>query len=223
MASIMLNVIMSNGFGAELDLQTFELIILRFKIAPVIFISMIFRCSSFVMITTLLRFYSAFPVLLIWLMSRFIRKMRSKHYLNEESFSVDLWKCRLTKKSASVPYTIIRLLEHSGELLTGPVLAEIHRYAWSVCDKAFIEKVKKSHDMSRKQLFFFDATMSLATHGLCMVIIIILWENTSVLDDNLSVCAFSWTTANISVLCGAVIALGTINCLFSFIYYYFSY
>ena len=233
-ASIMLNMIILNGFGAELDLKTVELIILRFKIAPAIFISMIFRCSSFVMMTTLLRFYSAFPILLIMLMYHYIRRTRNKLYENKALRFLDLCKSPYTKTSKTISknkkrknnqrkqplYYIVRLLDHSAQVLTGSVLVEIQRYAWYIIDRNFTEQEKKNHDKDRRTLYFFDSMISLVTHGLCMVILIILWEKTSVLDDNLGLCAFSWTKVNISVLCGVVIALGTINCLFSFIYYY---
>ena len=72
---------------------------------------------------------------------------------------------------------------------------------------------------SNKKIFLVDAITSFASHGITMVIIIVLWETTSVLDQNLSICTFPLIKNNISLICGIIMSFSTVNCLLSYLYY----
>ena len=76
MLSIVFYVLVSNEFGAELDLKVFDLILLRMKITPAIVASVLFRCSSFTIMVTLLKFYSIIPVLwILWISNNTTQKI----------------------------------------------------------------------------------------------------------------------------------------------------
>ena len=83
----------------------------------------------------------------------------------------------------------------------------------------FEAEMKKEHDHKRKKLLFFEGISAFVSHGLVMLIIIVLWESTTILNHNLSICTFPWIRSNISVICANVIALSALNCVLSYVYY----
>ena len=223
---------MSNGFGADLKMKSLNLIFIRLCLAPVIFVSVVFRCLSFVLIVLLLRLFSIIPILwILWISNNTRQKVGYKKSLFFNS-------CQ-----APLQWTVRFLFEQSGYLLTGPVLEEYNRIFWFRKEKNIedLDKVSElrlsraniitkmitghelykvdAHEKKRTYLFLFDAISSFLSHGLVLIIIIILWEATPILDQNLKICTFPWIKSHISIICGGVISLSAINCLLCFFYF----
>ena len=209
--SIVLNIIMANGFGNELDLKLTDLILLRAKCVPMVFISMIFRCASFVMMATLFRAYAIIPIVFIW----WISHNTEEKIVDENSFFFNL----CSQDTYDIPLTLANAFQKFGDMLVGPTLWPIEKLYWD--KENFSTEEKKDHDMLRKKCWLFDAISTLLSHGIVLIIIIVLWETTTILDQNLSICAFPFIKDNISIICGIIIILGTLNCLMSFLYYKF--
>ena len=174
-----------------------------------VFITMIFQCLSFVMMITLLRLYSIFPILWIWWMTEnstpkvFYKNSFFFYCCQEENFSF---------------YAVIR--NHfaiAGNLLVGPALAPIEKKYWRV--ESFSEEQKREHDTKRKKYWLFNAITSFLYHATILIIIVVLWETTSVLDQNLSPCTFPVIKDYISIICGIIVALGMLSCLMPYVYY----
>ena len=104
-----------------------------------------------------------------------------------------------------------------GFILVGPIETPIELASW--WQETFSEEEKKKHDMGRKRWWFVDSVSSFVSHGTVLIITIILWETTSVLDQNLSVCTFPLIRNSISIICGVVMTLSALNCLLSYLYY----
>ena len=185
------------------------MIYLWIKLVPMILISLIFRCLSFVTMVTLLRFYSIFPVFVILLISY----NTSQTIKYDQSLFYNLCNEDTDLRFAA----FVNLIRAYGDTLVGPTLVPIEKLWWR--QKYFSIEWKKKHDMKRKKIFLFDAITSFASHGLTMVIIIILWETTSVLDQNLSICTFPLVKNNVSLICGVIMSFSAVNCLLSYFFY----
>ena len=207
--SIIINLMLGNGFGGELDLKTFDLIFLKAKCVIMIFITMIFRCSSLVMMATMLRWYSIIPILLIgW-----ISHNTTQYVFHQNSFFFNL--CQKTKYSLFG--SLSDVLKRAGFILVGPRLNPIERFLWF--HETFSNEEKKEHDMKRKKLWLIDSIISFVFHSIILIIIIVLWEKTSLFDQNLSVCTFPIIEKNISMICGIIMGVGLLSCLMPFLYY----
>ena len=205
----MLNRFMSNNFGGELELKTCDMIYLWLKLVPMILISLIARCLSFVTMVMLLKLYSIFPVFVIWLIS--YNTLQTIKY--DQSFFYNLCNEDTDLRFAA----FVNLIRAYGDTLVGPTLVPIEKLWWR--QKNFSVEWKMKHDMKRKKIFLVDAITSFASHGTTMAIIIILWETTSVLDQNLSICTFPLIKNNISLICGIIMSFSAANCLLSYLYY----
>ena len=204
--SVTLNLILGNGMGGELDLKMFDIICLRVKCTPMVFISILFRCLSFVMMATLLRVYSIFPIIWIW----WISQSTVQKAVFERAFCSNFCKREL----AGIQFKGFGII---GGTLVGPTLKPIERFFWY--EDGFDTKQKIEHDMKRKRYWLLNAITSFLSHGTVSIALIILWETTSTLNQNLSWCTFPMVKENISIICGMVIALGATNCLTSYLFY----
>ena len=209
--SIVLNVIMANGFGNELDLKLTDLIFLRAKCVPMVFISMIFRCVSFVMMATLFRAYAVVPIIWIW----WITHNTAEKIIYKNSFFFNF----CTRDTDDLLGILMNAFQKFGSMLVGPVVYPIEQFY--LYKENISTEAKKKHDKLRKKLWLFDGLSTLLSHGIVLIIIIVLWETTSIVDQNLSICAFPIIKDNISIICGSIIILGALNCLMSFLYYKF--
>ena len=205
----MLNVIMLNGFGEDLDLNSIDLIRLRVKIMPMIFISTAFRCLSFTMIATLLRIYSIFPILWIFWISNSVAEMT----VFDNSFFFNL----CNKKTKSLYNTLANILNGVAGILIGPVLFPIEKHYWF--KNNFSQDEKREHDLKRKRYFLFDAGLSFVSHGVVLIIIVSLWETTALLNQNLSVCTYELFKNNITLLCCFIMILSLLNFLMTYLYF----
>ena len=102
-------------------------------------------------------------------------------------------------------------------MLVGPTLVPIERFLWFK-DNVTSEE-KEEHNLKRKSYWLFNVTASFMSHGIILIIIIILWETTSLLDQNLSTCTFPIVKNNVSYICGIVLILGGLNCLMTYLFY----
>ena len=200
---------MSNKFGGELELKTRDVIYLWMKLVPMILISLVVRCSSFVIMLTLLRTYSFIPIFVIWLIS--YNTLQAIKY--DQSFFYNICNEDTDLRFAA----FVNLIRAYGDTLVGPTLVPIEKLWWR--QKTFGIEWKVKHDKKRKKIFLVDAITSFASHGTTMVIIIIFWETTSVLDQNLSICTFPLIKNNVSLICGVIISFSAVNCLLSYLFY----
>ena len=206
--SIIFNQMMANGFGGELELTMYDLISVRAKCVLMIFTTVTFRCGSLVMMTTLLRWYSIFPIVWIWWMTyRTDQKLKS----NSSFASIEF------QKVTELKIILQNLLMLFGVLLVGAVLAPIEERYWML--ETFYKVQKENHDLERKKLWIFDSITSFLCHVIILIIIIVLWETTSVLDQNLSICTCSIIRNNISIICVMIMTSGLFSCLISYLYY----
>ena len=122
-------------------MKTFDLIFLRVKIIPMVFISMLFRCLSFVLLATLFKFYSIFPI--IWIL--WISHTTSVKVTSEQSFFFRL----CNDDTASICWSLSSVFWAIGDIFVGPVLYPIKKHLWYV--ETFNKEQKRKHDMMRKR------------------------------------------------------------------------
>ena len=209
LSSVMLNVIMLNGFGEDLNLKSMDLIRLRVKIVPMIFVSTAFRCLSFTMIATLLRFYSIFPILWIFWISNSIEEMT----VFGNSFFFNLCNA----KTKNLYNTLANIFNGVAGTLVGAVLFPMEKHYWF--KENFSQDEKRYHDLNRKRFFLFDAGLSFISHGVVLIIIVSLWETTDLLNQNLSICTFEIFKNNISTICWFIMILSFLNFLMTYLYF----
>ena len=206
--SIIFNQMMANGFGGELELTKSNLIYVRAKCVFMIFTTLTFRCGSMVMMTTLLRWYSVFPIAWIWWMTY---KTDQKLKSNRPFASIQF------QKVTELKVILDNVLEKFGTLLVGAVVAPIEERYWMI--ETFYKVQKENYDLERKKMWMFDSITSFFCHAIILITIIVLWETTSVLDQNLNICTFPIIKNNISIICGMIMIPGLFSCLISYLYY----
>jgi len=74
--------------------------------------------------------------------------------------------------------------------------------------------------MERRRVLFIDGLSTLLIYGLGLMVVIYLWEYTSLLNENLSPCTSNLVGENVSIICLMTIGLGVLNCAFSYIFRY---
>ena len=182
------------------------MVCLRLKCTPMVFISLSFRCLSFVMMATLLRVYLIVPIIWIWWISQSTRQKA----IFEEEFCSNFCK----RKLAGIQFKSFGII---GGMLVGPTLTPIERFLWY--EENFDPRQKIEHDMKRKRYWLLNAITSFWSHGAVSIVLIILWETTSTLNQNLNKCTFPILKENIAIICGMIITLGATNCLTSYLFY----
>ena len=188
-----------------MELEGCSAILYKIKMIPMIFTSILFRCLSFVAMATFLRIYSIFPVVLIW----FVTHNTLQKVIFQKSFFFNLCKGGIAIIN-NIPGEII-------SLTVGPILLPGRKFYYH--KKDVTKEDKTGVDLRRRRWFFFDSIGSLILHGLTLITIMILWETTSLLQDNLSVCAFDLIKHNVTLFLGCILGLGVSNCIMTFLYF----
>lgn len=199
--SIILNVEAGNGFGE--GLSTSSMILTRIKLMPLIFISIIFRCTSFVIMVTFIRGYSILPMTMIWLFAH----LAFQHVVSSTPFFGNIRT--FFKGLYSVPAEVM-------QVTVGPILLPSNIYYWH--QDSITEEDKADLIYKRKRLFFLDSVLAFLFHGVTLLTITLLWEHTTLLNDNLSACTFDFIRNNVPLFCDCVLFLGFFHCLTSFLY-----
>ena len=205
MLSIASNSMIGNGFGNELN--TYKMIVLRIKIAPMIFSTLVFRCLSLVIFTTYLRLYSIIPILLMFFVQYFIFNYLSIHYFE----NVSAWQRLFSKEHflrdlfIDIEYKILALT--SGQIVYPMQMSNV------------IEVVNVAR-WRRIKLLWYDTICTFAVYGTFLIAIIFLWSSTSLLIENPNICTFEIVKENTEIICGSILGLGVCSCILSFIYRY---
>ena len=173
-----------------------------------IFTTLTFRCGSLVMMASLLRWYSIFPIVWILWMT-YITDQKVKFDSSFDSIQFE--------KVTELKIILQRFLTKFGVLLVGAVLAPIEEQFWML--ETLYKEQKDKHDLMRKKMWIFDSIASFLCHAIILITIIILWETTSILDQNLSICTFPIVRNNVSIICGMIMTSGLFSCLMSYLYY----
>ena len=163
------------------------------KMMPIIFISTTFRTFSLVLMYSCLRYYAVIPILVTAIIQTFM----AKKILD----SIDSTRFK-DFVLLFVPYAII-------SLGSGPILSPTYNEN---------EEQKRELNKQRKRWFFYDSMTTLIVYGTSILVIIVLWETTSYLQQNLSICAFDAEKQNMFPVAGCLLGLGFCHCAISFIY-----
>ena len=205
MLSIASNLMIGNGFGNELN--TYKMIVLRIKVAPMIFTTLVFRCLSLVIFTTYLRLYSIIPIFLMFFVQYFIFNYRGVHYFE----NVSTWQRLFSKEHflrdlfIDIEYKILALT--SGQIV----------YPMQMSKVAEVVNVAR---WRRIKLLWVDTICTFAVYGAFLIAIIFLWSNTSILIENPNICTLEIVKENTEIICSSILGLGVCSCILSFIYRY---
>ena len=157
---------MGNAFGEDLELEGCPAVLTKIKMIPVILTSILFRCLSFVAISTFLRWYAIIPTLIIW----FIGHNTFQKVIEEESWFLNIFKAG-GSVVANIPYEII-------SITVGPILVSAKvSYWWQ--EGEVTKQEKADVELKRRKLFFFDSIGSFLAHGLTLMTIFrVVGDNT---------------------------------------------
>ena len=203
MMSIASNLMIGNGFGNELN--TYKMIVLRIKIAPMILATILFRCLSVVIFTTYLRLYSIIPILLMFSVQHFIFNYHIIHH----SENISAVK-RLVQKEHFLRDVFMEIEYKILALTSGQI----------IYPKSTVIEVVNVARRRRIKLLWVDSLCTLAVYGIFLMAIIFLWNATSLLKENPNECTSLILKENTEIICGSIIGLGVLSFGLSFIYRY---
>lgn len=193
--SIVLNVLIGNEFGNSMDMCS--MIMLRIKLIPMVLVSTLFRSLSLVTMAIYLRLYALVPIAVMFIVQIGIAN-----------------KFRFAQKDLRYWGKISMFL-----LIEYKIMSLISGQIFQVGGKATTTtNIHQKMQKSRIMLFLVDSLFTLLVYGLGLVAVMVLWENTNLLSENLSPCAFDIMKYNVNMICGTLIGLGFISCIFCYLY-----
>ena len=93
----------------------------------------------------------------------------------------------ICKKDANV---LSNIPEEVISVTVGPVLPPAEIYHWY--EKDISKEQKEEQELIRKKLFLLDSVTSFISHSITLILIIVLYESTTLLNENLSFCTFQF-------------------------------
>ena len=180
LSSIILHVEVGNGFiRVQPGIRKRTVIINGMKMMPTIFISTTFRTFSLVLMSSCLRYYAAIPILVIVIIQTTLTKCILCDTKSLKEFLMSF-----------APYAVM-------SLVSGPILKPSPN-----------NEIDQKLNEQRKKWFLYDSIATLVVYGITLSVTIILWERTSLLQQNLSTCAFDFVVQNMTYIACLLQALG---------------
>ena len=142
------------------------------KIFPMVLTSTTFRTFSVVIIASFLRWYSLCPILLMLI----VQVIMVKKLIRRNSYTREF-------VASFAPYGIMALI--SGTILSPTVNDG--------------EDETRLLNQKRKAWRLFDSISTFVVYAIALSIIMILWETTTALNKNLSLCAFNVVKNNVII------------------------
>ena len=157
-----------------------------------IFISTTFRTFSLVLMSSYLRQYAVIPILVMIIIQTIMTR----------------WILRDTKNLADfllsfAPYAII-------SLVSCPILPPSGNEN---------EEQKRKLDKHRKEWFLYDSIATLSVYGITLAVILVIWEQTSLLQQHPNICAFDFVIQNIAIIVCGLFGLGFFHFSMCLVYF----